>query len=180
MKNKFSLSIVITLVLSIIPLVLHSSIAEVPEDIHIKSTNLHDNVVGHALGWSPDGQRTFFDINDETVKFDVSTILVNVDQGYYNVNTHALCQATYIDNDGFTIVCDIPPPDGSALFYTVFNQKEKVITESLYGPYPIDNALNNTSSPFILESSKDRHQNTTDALNNTSSPSLENPANIDF
>ena len=170
MENKVSLGIVITLVLSIIPFVLHSTIAEIREDIQIKSTNLYDNVVGHAMGWAPDGQRTFFDINDETVQYEVSNILVNIDQGYYDVEKHALCQVTYIDNDGFTIVCDIPPLDGSFLSYTVFNQENKVISESPDGPYPSDNALNNNTSPFIMESSEDRSQNNTNALNNNTSP----------
>ena len=170
MENKFSLGIVITLLLSIMPFVLHPSIAESSEDIQIKSTNLYDNVVGHAMGWTPDGQTTFFDINDETVQDLVSTILVNINTDYYEVDKHPICQVTYIDDGGFTIVCDIPPLDGSELYYTVFNQKQKVITESLYGPYPGDNGLNNTNSPFIMESSKDRFQNNTDALNNTNSP----------
>ena len=169
MENKFSLSIVMTLVLSMIPFVLHSSIAESPEDIQIKSTNLYDNVVGNALGWAPDGQRTFFDINDKTVQFEVSNILVTIDSDDDNINKHALCQVTYIDDGGFTIVCDIPPPDGSFLSYTVFNQWKKVITEDPNGPYPRDNTLNNnTTSPFIMESGEDRYQNNTNVSNNTS------------
>jgi hypothetical protein len=170
MQNKLIVSIAITLVLSIMPFVLHSSIAELSEDIQIKSTNLYDNVVGHAMGWTPDGQKTFFDINDKTVQYEVSNILVNIDQGHYDVEKHAICQVTYIDDGGFTIVCDIPPSDGSFLSYTIFNQKNKVINEAPYGPYPSDNALNNTTSPFIMESSKDRLQNHTGALSNTTSP----------
>ena len=136
-------------------------------DLHVeKSTNLYDNVVGHAMGWAPDGQRTFFDINDETVQYEVSNILVNIDQGYYDVQKHALCEVTYIYDDGFTIVYDIPPLNGSFLSYTVFNpytvfnQWKKVINEAPHGPYPSDTTLNTNTSPFIMESSKDRFQNT--------------------
>lgn len=167
MKNKFSTNIGITLVLSIMPFVLQSSIAEVlPDDIVIKSTNLDDNVVRNAMGWNPDGEKYFFDINDDSVEFELSNILVNVDQGYYDIDKHAICQVTYIDDDGFTIVCDIPPSDGSFLSYIVFNQSPKIITESPDGPYPTDNALNNNISSFIMESIEDRSRNNTSVLNN--------------
>lgn len=168
MKNKFSLSIGITLVLSIIPFVLQSSIAEVlPNNITIKSTNLNDNSVGNAMGWNPDGENYYFDINDDSVEFELSNILVNVDQDFYDVDKHAICQATFIDDDGFTIVCDIPPADGSFLSYIVFNQSPKIITESPNGPYPTENALSNNTSPFIMESIQDRSHNDTSILNNT-------------
>ena len=172
MKNKFNMSIgIIILVLSIIPFVLQSSISEVlSNDIEIKSTNLNDNPVGNAMGWNPDGEKFFFDINDGRVEFELSNILVNVDQGLYNVDDHAICQVTFIGSGGFTIVCDRAPSDGSFLSYIVFNQSSKIINESPIGPFPTDdadNGLNNNTSPFIMKSIQDRSHNYTNILNNT-------------
>jgi hypothetical protein len=170
MKNKFSTIFGITLVLSIMPFMLQSVKADVlPNDIVMKSTNLDDNVVGNGMGWNPDGEKYFFDINDDSVEFELSNILVNVDQDYYDVDKHALCQATFIEDDGFTIVCDMAPADGSFLSYIVFNQWPKIITESPDGPYPavnVDSELNNNTSPFIMESIEDRSHNETSGLNN--------------
>jgi hypothetical protein len=171
MKNKVSLSIVMTLVLSIIPFVLHPSIAESLGDIQMKSTNLYDNAVGRAMGWTPDGEKTFFNIDDGLVEYGVSTILINIGTASNTAETDPLCQVSYISYGGFTIKCDTPPPEYSELYYTVFDQTPKVISQNEHfdEPYPDDDDdFSNDTSSFKSDFSKNAFQNiTSDRFQNT-------------
>ncbi|MDF2736346.1 MAG: hypothetical protein K0S93_202 [Nitrososphaeraceae archaeon] len=153
-----------TLVISIIPFVLHPSIAESLGDIQMKSTNLYDNAVGRAMGWTPDGEKTFFNIEDGLVEYGVSTILINIGTASNTIETDPVCQVSYVSYGGFTIKCDTPPPEYSELYYTVFHQTPKVISQNEHydEPYPDDDDyISNETSSFKSDYSKDAFQNIT-------------------
>jgi hypothetical protein len=153
MNTKFHVSIIIAFAVSIIPFVLHSVIAENAEQIDIKSTNLYDNRIGLAMGWDPDGHNDWFLINDKMVQPRISTITININTD----DEDPICGVTWMLKGYFSIMCDIPPPNKSELYYTVFNQPIKVLT-------PTDPRIASLSDANIT-GLENYLENTTESLN---------------
>jgi hypothetical protein len=155
MNTKLQVVIIIAFALSIMPFVLHSVIADISE-MDVKSTNLYDDRIGNVMGWDPNEIDTWFLINDKMVQPRVSTILININAAGAAGDPRPICAVVAIFKEGyFGIFCDSPPSKGSELYYTVFNQKIKVLT-----PLEPDPALAWPSNATISDL-----ENTTTSLN---------------
>lgn len=99
----------------------HAQQIEELSGTYMKSVLAEDDARGNAAGWNPNGIITEFKIVDEFVTFDKSTIVINV----VDVNTPGpICNISFIENYKFTVLCNNPPSDNTALHYTVINSQK--------------------------------------------------------